>query len=211
MKKSNRFAWIALAAALAACLAFFAVRVISRHDRGGKPRVYVIGLDGATWDILDPLIEQGKLPLFKKMKESGAWARLRTFEPTLSAVVWTSIATGKSMLKHGIVDWVFVNKEKIQVPYSSSEKRTPSIWEIMDEKGLRSVVLSWFVTDPPDAVKGVMVSDSFAPSLLRFFSRLSSRRSPVANAGFMRSSSTATAFRSTGIGWRGLNTFRRAS
>ena len=150
---------------------FSRLRMISRRGGGRPARVYVIGLDGATWDILDPLIEQGKLPVFKKLKENGAWSRLRTFDPTLSAVVWTSIATGKSMLKHGIVDWVFVNKQKIQVPYSSSEKRTPSIWEIMDEKGRRSVVLGWFVTDPPDAVKGVMVSDSFAPTLFRSFSR----------------------------------------
>ena len=45
-----------------------------------------------------------------------------------------------------------------------------SIWEMLDEKGRRSVVLGWFVTDPPDAVKGVMVADSFAPALFRFFS-----------------------------------------
>jgi predicted AlkP superfamily phosphohydrolase/phosphomutase len=171
MNKRKKIAWIALGLVAAVCLAFLTVRVISRPGGGGKARVYVIGLDGATWDILDPLIEQGKLPVFKKLKESSAWSRLRTFEPTLSAVVWTSIATGKSMLKHGIVDWVFVNKQNIKVPYSSSEKRTPSIWEMMDEKGRRSVVLNWFVTDPPDAVKGVMVSDSFAPALFRSFSR----------------------------------------
>jgi predicted AlkP superfamily phosphohydrolase/phosphomutase len=171
MNKRKRTAWIVLGGVAIVCLVFFAVRMISRQGGGRTARVYVIGLDGATWDILDPLIEQGKLPVFKKLKENGAWSRLRTFDPTLSAVVWTSIATGKSMLKHGIVDWVFVNKQKIQVPYSSSQKRTPSIWEIMDEKGRRSVVLGWFVTDPPDAVKGVMVSDSFAPALFRNFSR----------------------------------------
>ncbi|MCJ7611466.1 MAG: alkaline phosphatase family protein [Candidatus Aminicenantes bacterium] len=171
MNKRKRIAGFMLGAIATGCLVFLAVRLISRPGGGRTARVYVIGLDGATWDILDPLIEQGKLPVFKKLKENGAWSRLRTFDPTLSAVVWTSIATGKSMLKHGIVDWVFVNKRKIQVPYSSSEKRTPSIWEIMDETGRRSVVLGWFVTDPPDAVKGVMVSDSFAPALYRKFSR----------------------------------------
>jgi predicted AlkP superfamily phosphohydrolase/phosphomutase len=171
MTARKKIVWIALAGILTACLAFFVVRMVT-HPRGsGNHRVYVIGLDGATWDIIDPLIEKGQLPFFKKLKEEGAWARLRTFAPTLSAVVWTSIATGKSMLKHGIIDWVFVNKEKIQVPYSSSEKRVPSIWEMMDEKGLRSVVLGWFVTDPPDAVRGVMVADSFAPSLYRYFAR----------------------------------------
>jgi predicted AlkP superfamily phosphohydrolase/phosphomutase len=171
MVKKKNITWITLGTIVALGLAFLLVRLVSRPGENRGTRVYVIGLDGATWDIIDPLIAQGKLPVFKKLKESGAWARLRTFEPTLSAVVWTSIATGKSMLKHGIVDWVFVNKEKIQVPYSSSEKRAPSIWEMVDEKGLRSVVLGWFVTDPPDAVKGVMVADSFAPSVMRYFNR----------------------------------------
>jgi hypothetical protein len=158
---------IAAATAAIAALAFTAATssVCRREPR--RPRVYVIGLDGATWDIIDPLIERGKLPVFKDLKESGAWARLRTFDPTLSAVVWTSIATGKAMIKHGIVDWTYVNKHNIQVPYSSSEKLAPSIWEMMDEHGLRSVVLNWFVTYPPDAVRGVMVSDSFSSAVLK--------------------------------------------
>jgi predicted AlkP superfamily phosphohydrolase/phosphomutase len=174
--KRRKIAWIALATAAIVCITFFVVRVISSRGRGHAARVYMIGLDGATWDILDPLIKQGKLPVFKKLKENGAWARLQTFEPTLSAVVWTSIATGKSMHKHGIVDWFFVNKQRNQVPYSSSMKRTPSIWEMIDEKGGRSVVLSWFVTDPPDTINGVMVSDSFAPSLFQYFSSKESSR-----------------------------------
>jgi hypothetical protein len=170
MKHRKTVAWIAAAACAAAGLAIVASRVLSPGARAHGPRVYVIGLDGATWDIIDPLIARGELPLFKRLKQESAWARLRTFEPTLSAVVWTSIATGKSMLKHGIVDWLYVNKQKMQVPFSSSEKRVPSIWEMMDEKGRKSVVLSWFVTDPPDAIDGVMVSDSFPSALNRFFS-----------------------------------------
>lgn len=170
MKHNKTFVWIALGVLAAAGLTVVASRVLFHSGGSHGPRVYVIGLDGATWDVIDPLIARGELPVFKRLKEESAWARLRTFEPTLSAVVWTSIATGKSMLKHGIVDWVYVNKQKMQVPYSSSEKRVPSIWEMMDEKKRKSVVLSWFVTDPPDAIDGVMVSDSFPSSLHRFFS-----------------------------------------
>lgn len=157
-----------LAAATAVIFALTTVPSCSR--RPAAPRIYIIGLDGATWDVIDPLIERGKLPVFRELKKSGAWARLRTFEPTLSAVVWTSIATGKSMIKHGIIDWTYVNKQHIQVPYSSSEKRVPSIWEMMDEHGLRSVVLNWFVTYPPDAVRGVVVSDSFSAGVLKALS-----------------------------------------
>lgn len=159
-----------VASAAAAALVFAASTLVAcRRAPRGAP-VYVLGLDGATWDVIDPLIERGKLPVFKALKDGGAWARLRTFDPTLSAVVWTSIATGKSMIKHGIVDWTFVNRQHIQVPYSSSEKRVPSIWEMMDERGLRSVVLNWFVTYPPDAVRGVMVSDSFPAAVWKSLS-----------------------------------------
>jgi predicted AlkP superfamily phosphohydrolase/phosphomutase len=166
MKKTRAGLCAAGLVALAAALAvIFVVR-----PSAGRPRVYVVGLDGATWDIIDPLIEQGRLPVFRSLKEGGAWARLRTFDPTLSAVVWTSIATGKTMIKHGIVDWAFVNKNHISVPYSSSEKRVPSIWEMMDEHGLRSVVLNWFVTYPPDTVSGVVVSDSFPAAVLKLLS-----------------------------------------
>ena len=154
----------------AAALVFGVSTSASCRRETRAPRVYVIGLDGATWDIIDPLIAQGKLPVFKALKEDGAWARLRTFDPTLSAVVWTSVATGKTMIKHGIVDWAFVNKHDLQVPYSSSEKRVPSIWEMMDEHGRRSVVLNWFVTYPPDAVSGVVVSDSFPAAVLKALS-----------------------------------------
>ena len=161
----------AVASAAAACLMIIVLAAASCGKGQGGTRVYVIGLDGATWDILDPLIQQGRLPVFREMKENSAWARLKTFEPTLSAVVWTSIATGKGMLKHGIIDWTYVNKQNIKVPFSSSQKKVPSIWEIMDEKGKRSVVLNWFVTYPPDAVRGVMVSDSFGAAMARVFGK----------------------------------------
>ena len=153
-----------------AVVVFLLAVVFVLLPRKTSPRVYVVGLDGATWDVIDPLIAQGKLPVFKTLKEEGAWARLRTFDPTLSAVVWTSIATGKTMIKHGIVDWAFVNKNNVQVPYSSSEKRVPSIWEMMDEHKLRSIVLNWFVTYPPDMISGIMVSDAFPAAVLKALS-----------------------------------------
>ncbi len=136
-----------------------------------NPKIYIIGLDGADWDIINPLIESGKLKFFKKLKEESAWARLKTFKPTLSAVVWTSIATGDRMIKHGIVDWLYVSKNNIKVPYTNAEKRVPSIWEIFDYYNQPSVVLHWYVTYPPDHIRGVMVSDAFSDAMSGVFFR----------------------------------------
>jgi len=126
-----------------------------------KMKVVLIGIDGANWPTIDPLTAKGKLPFFKQLKEESAWAYLKTFKPTKSSVVWTSIATGKSMQKHGILDFTFLDKNNIQVPYSNVERREPAIWQILEEYAKKSIVLNWFVSHPPDNIDGIMVSDNF--------------------------------------------------
>ena len=130
---------------------------------GGKKKetkVIVLGFDGADWDFIDPLIAEGHLPNFKLLKEKGAWARLKSMKPTLSAVIWTTIATGKRMEKHGIVDWLYLQKKGIKVPYNSSERREPAIWEILSEAGKSSAVINWYVSYPPDHINGIVISDA---------------------------------------------------
>lgn len=130
-------------------------------DKNKKMKVVLIGIDGANWPTLDPLIEKGKLPFWKKLKQESAWAYLQTCKPTKSSVVWTTIATGKRMEKHGILDFTFLNKNNIQVPYSNIERREPAIWQILDETNKKSIVINWFVSHPPDNINGIMISDNF--------------------------------------------------
>ena len=68
------------------------------------PRVLLIGLDGGDWKVLDPMIERGELPTFERLLYSGVSARLKTVVPTSSPLIWTSIASGKSVAKHGVRD-----------------------------------------------------------------------------------------------------------
>lgn len=132
-----------------------------------KVKVVVLGFDGANWPTIDPLIAAGKLPFLKKLKQESAWADFATDKPTKSSVVWTSIATGRTMVKHGILDFTYLKENNIQVPYSNAEKRVPSLWQMLDRFGLRSVVVNWFVTHPPDRFNGVMVSDRFRQILIK--------------------------------------------
>ena len=64
--------------------------------------VLLLGIDGATRTVMDPLMEQGRLPNFAKLRDRGVYAALATREPTISPIIWTSIATGKVPEKHGI-------------------------------------------------------------------------------------------------------------
>ncbi len=129
-------------------------------------RVVVLGFDGASWDTLEPSIRAGKLPYLERLRNESAWGPLQTFKPTKSPVIWTSIATGMTMEKHGILDFVYLKENDLPVPFENSERREPSVWQILDHFGKRSVVVNWFVTYPPDAIDGIMVSNRFRRALL---------------------------------------------
>jgi len=126
-----------------------------------KIKVVMLGFDGANWPTIDPLIKKGKLPFLKKFKEESAWAYFKTFKPAKSNVVWTSIATGKTMLKHGILDFAYLRRSGIKVPYSKSERKEPTLWQILDTYNKRSVAINWWVSHPPDEINGVVLSDHF--------------------------------------------------
>ncbi len=137
-----------------------------------KTKVIMIGLDGADWRFINPLVEEGKLPNFAKVINKGAYGYLETAKPAKSAILWTSISTGKKMEKHGIVDWAYVDentKEKIQrVKLITGKDRTAAtIWEILGEKGYKVGVVNWWVTYPANKVNGFLISDRLRIAILK--------------------------------------------
>ncbi len=64
--------------------------------------VLLIGLDGADWRRIDPLMAKGQMPVMKRLIDQGVRSNLHTFEPTLSPIIWNSIATGMREDRHGI-------------------------------------------------------------------------------------------------------------
>ncbi len=125
-------------------------------------RVIVVGVDGCDWEKLDPLIEGGHLPTFKRLTENGCYGPLLSIEPLVSPKIWTSIATGKVAAKHGIYD--FVNEEG--VPVNATMRGAAPIWSIVSGYGAPVGVVGWYVTWPADDVDGFLVSDRLH-SLLR--------------------------------------------
>jgi predicted AlkP superfamily phosphohydrolase/phosphomutase len=126
-----------------------------------SPRIVILGLDGASWNFIRPLLKEGKLPHFQSLMDEGSSGLLQTIAPTKSSIIWTSIATGNSMAKHGIVDWTYVQKNNVVVPYRQSERRAKAFWNILSDRGKTVGVINWFITFPPEEVKGFMVSEEF--------------------------------------------------
>src|SRR5262249_48113717 len=122
--KTRRAALVALVIAASAAASTWLVRA-SRH-----PRVLLIGIDGADPVVLERLIGDGKLPTTARLRRDGAFGRLRSREPLLSPIVWTTIATGRKAQDHGVLDFVETDPDGRMVPVTSSRRRVPAIWNI---------------------------------------------------------------------------------
>lgn len=128
-----------------------------RPSGGGK--VVLVGIDGATWDLLDPLISEGLLPNIERMRDEGVHANLVTHGRRLSPAVWTGIATGRSHAKHGVVGWTVPEPgTSVARPVQSNDRRKPALWQILPEFGKSVVALNWLVTYPSEPTAGVIVS-----------------------------------------------------
>ena len=151
-------------------------------------KVLWLGIDSATWDIIHPMIAVGKLPNLNRLIQGGGHGSLKTFVPTHSPVVWTTKATGKSPIKHGIRDFLTFDIKGIdghievkpldpllsrilsraanyglikRRPVSSTDRRSLAIWNILSETGYKVGVVSWFVTDPVEKINGFMVPEFY--------------------------------------------------
>ncbi len=138
----------------------------SRTQPHDGRRLLLIGLDGADWDIIDPLIAQGRMPHMERLIASGVRARLRSIAPALSPLIWTSIATGVGPEKHGILDFVAISPETgAAIPVTSNLRRVKALWNIMTGAGRTSGVIAWWASWPAEAVDGFLVSDRVAYQL----------------------------------------------
>jgi predicted AlkP superfamily phosphohydrolase/phosphomutase len=119
----------------------------------------VIGLDGATWDLLDPWIESGDLPNLAQLVESGAAGTLESVFPPMSPPAWTSAVTGKNPGEHGIFDfWIRPSESPTTVPATSRDRQAEAIWNILSRNGRRVGIINVPLTDPPDEVNGFMIA-----------------------------------------------------
>lgn len=160
------------AAAITVFLALFVCADVAVERASGARssdgfKVLLIGLDGADPDFLMRLVEQGKLPHFERLLKEGAFGRCQTFRPTKSVVVWTSVATGKKMEKHGVVDWTVRSADGRQRLSSGHDRKAAAIWNIATSYGKRVGLVNWWATWPAEPINGEMVSNHFVKALHR--------------------------------------------
>lgn len=131
-----------------------------------RPRLLIVGLDGATFDLIRPWAAAGELPNITRLMAEGTSAALRSVPNQNSAPAWSSYATGKNPGKHGI----YYFNERIAGTYSTrylngSFRHGESWWMIASRAGRHAVVINVPMTYPAEAVNGVVLAGLDAPGV----------------------------------------------
>jgi predicted AlkP superfamily phosphohydrolase/phosphomutase len=129
------------------------------------PKTIVIGLDGATFDVLDPLMERGILPNLKSLAARGVRGKLRTVIPPGTGPAWSSIVTGLDPSNHGIFDLIVRATGSYNLGFLNAESlRAPTVWDLVGVFGGKVLVLNVPMTYPPREVNGYLVSGLLTPA-----------------------------------------------
>jgi predicted AlkP superfamily phosphohydrolase/phosphomutase len=118
-------------------------------------RVTIIGLDGAAWRVLDPLLGRGEMPNFARLVRTGVRAPLRSRMPLTSPAVWTTVATGMRREQHGIINF-HTSGDRLS---ATTNRKSPTLWTLASDAGLRSAVIGWWVTYPAERIDGMIISE----------------------------------------------------
>jgi predicted AlkP superfamily phosphohydrolase/phosphomutase len=133
------------------------------------PRTLIIGLDGATFDLINPLIEAGDMPVLKSLIADGTHGPLETFPNSNSAAAWSSIVTGYNPGHHGIFHFnaslIGQDQSTAWNPSTSLHRRKDPFWRILSAAGQRVGVINVPISFPADRVNGFMLAGMDAPGL----------------------------------------------
>jgi len=133
-------------------------------------RILVIGLDGATFEVIEPLISEGKLPTIGRLLREGTRAILESTAFPHSAPAWTSCMTGVNPGKHGVFGFGVrddQNNYRFQLPNSTTVK-AKTLPRLLSEYGKVSVLINEPISYPPYPINGTIISGMLTPQGERF-------------------------------------------
>lgn len=129
-----------------------------------KRKLVVIGLDGATWKVINPLLKKGKLPFLRWLRENSAYGTLKSIIPPLTPPAWVSFQTGVNPGKHGIFGFLNYRKNPADPPlFTSKDVKATRLWDYLARFGIKSLVINMPLTYPLSNINGVIISSFDTP------------------------------------------------
>ncbi len=129
-------------------------------------RVLFLGLDGGTMTAFAPWFARGLLPNLAALWARSATGPLRSSDPMVTPVAWTSFSTGSTPDVHGIHEFYHVGPDGRSIRSNHAGRvLVPTLWQTLAAEGREVVSLNLPMTYPPPRVKGIVVAGADAPGL----------------------------------------------
>jgi predicted AlkP superfamily phosphohydrolase/phosphomutase len=135
------------------------------NGNSSKRRVFAIGLDGATYDLVEPWVQAGHLPTMARLLKQGTSGVLRSVVPPLTMPAWASYLTGKTPGHHGL--YAFLRREPGSYnlsPFNASYLQSATVDHLLNRHGKRVILMNVPSTYPPQPLNGVVVTGLETPS-----------------------------------------------
>jgi len=137
---------------------------LRRNTEKRRRRVLVVGLDGGTFDLIDPWAREGRLPTLARLMDRGVRARLMSTIPPTTPIAWTTFSTGKNPGKHGVLGFTKRSAGSYEESVASAaDIDGETLWTILSRTGKKVVVLNVPMTYPVSPVNGIMISGFMTP------------------------------------------------
>ena len=131
-----------------------------------RPKLLIIGLDGATFSLIRPWSERGLLPNLKRLMDEGSCGVLTSTILPITAPAWASFITGVNPGKHGLYDFSVREEGGYGlVPVNGSYRKARAFWDYLAEDDVQVGVVNMPGTYPPEPMNGFMVTGMLTPSM----------------------------------------------
>jgi predicted AlkP superfamily phosphohydrolase/phosphomutase len=127
----------------------------------------IFGIDGGTWQILQPAMDAGFMPFLSELCRQGCRGALESTTPPITPAAWTSFQTGRNPGSHGVYDFALWDRATRKINYVSSRLYSDTLWDLASSAGLRVGALNVPMTYPAWEINGFMVTGLLTPSLER--------------------------------------------
>ncbi len=149
--------------------------ILTKKEFDFKDKIIILAFDGLSPDKIKPMMKEGELPNFSKLKKQGSYKHLSTTNPSQSPVAWSGFSTGQNPGKNGIYDFIVRDPKtyKLDLSLSNIEGNKPRkvikskrFWQYASEKKVPAVIITCPITFPPDKIHGKMLSGMGVPDIL---------------------------------------------
>ncbi len=139
-----------------------------RRKRPGRPRVFILGLDGTPYGLMQDLFAKGVLKNLAEIAGKGSFYQMATTIPDVSSVAWTTFMTGVNPGRHGIFGFVDL-KPGTYANYfpNATHVRSPCLWNLLGKAGKRSIIVNMPSTYPAQELNGTLIAGFVAIDLER--------------------------------------------